>query len=86
MPTTRAARITCASTSLPDSGAPTVLTVNSLLDNVTPGDGLVTLPKRSWLPTILTTDLGQTGTNTDVIEFDRVFSPRASRHPPDLRQ
>jgi parallel beta-helix repeat protein len=50
---------------------PATLLVNSLLDNTTPSDGLVTL--REAIAAANgdgTTDLGQTGSGADVIDFD----------------
>ena len=48
-----------------------VLTVNSALDNVTAGDGLVTLREAIIAAnTNAMTDLGQTGSGADTIEFD----------------
>src|SRR5213593_1455924 len=55
---------------LEDRTAPAVLTVNSLLDNTTAGNGLVTL--REAIPAAnndTTTDLGQTGSGADTIVF-----------------
>lgn len=56
---------------LEDRTAPAVLTVNSLADNVTAGDGLVTLREAIIAAnTDATTDLGQTGSGADTIQFD----------------
>ncbi|MCA8989307.1 MAG: hypothetical protein KDA78_16785, partial [Planctomycetaceae bacterium] len=47
------------------------LTVNSALDNLTPGDGLVTLREAIIAANNdTTTDLSQTGSGADVIQFD----------------
>ncbi len=52
--------------------APAMLLVNSLLDNTTPNNGLVTLREAILASTNQTTDdLGQTGTGHDII----IFSP-----------
>ncbi len=50
--------------------APATLLVNSLLDNTTPGDGLVTLREAILASNNHTMDdLGQTGTGNDIINF-----------------
>ncbi|MFO0938920.1 MAG: choice-of-anchor Q domain-containing protein [Gemmataceae bacterium] len=55
---------------LEDKLAPATLTVNSLLDNVVPNDGLVTLREAIQAHnTGTTTDLGQPATRYDVIQF-----------------
>jgi hypothetical protein len=52
-----------------NAGAAT-LTVNSLADNTTPGDGLVTLREAILASVNLTaTDLGQTGTGSDTLDL-----------------
>jgi Ca2+-binding RTX toxin-like protein len=55
---------------LEDRLAPATLTVNSLLDNTTAGDGLVTLREAiAAAQTDGLTDLGQAGSGADTIEF-----------------
>jgi CSLREA domain-containing protein len=64
--------------SLEDRSVPATLTVNSVLDNVIAGDGLVTLREAVLAANAnSTTDLGQTGTANDTIIFDpTVFGNR----------
>ncbi len=55
---------------LEDRLAPAILTVNSLLDNATANDGLVTLREAiSASVNLTTTDLAQTGDGNDTIQF-----------------
>src|SRR5688500_3999712 len=50
---------------------PANLLVNSLFDDMTPGDSLVTLREAIFAANnSTTTDLGQTGTGVDTITFD----------------
>jgi hypothetical protein len=54
---------------------PATLSVNSLLDNTTSGDGLVTLREAiAAANTNTITDLGQTGSGADTIQFDAGLS------------
>jgi predicted outer membrane repeat protein len=56
---------------LEDRNLLTLLTVNSPLDNNTPGDGLVTLREAIIAANAnATTDLGQTGSGADTVLFD----------------
>ena len=57
--------------SLEDRSVPAVLVVNSLADNLTGGDGLVTLREAiAAAESDATTDLGETGAGADEIVFD----------------
>ena len=57
-----------------------MLTVNNPLDNNMPGDGLVTLREAIIAANAnSTTDLGQTGSGADTIQFDPAVFPRSER-------
>src|SRR5437016_6131727 len=58
---------------------PANLLVNSLLDNTTSGDGLVTLREAVLASNNLSsTDLGQAGTGNDTITFDSALTMAAA--------